>query len=174
MRGRILTSDGTIYDANPPPSSPTVCFRNLSDRLLSCVQVKVEWTKGDGGRWIMAEVPGTEKTYECDYVFLAMGFLGPQQDIGDQLKIKQDGRSNFEAVYGKFATSEPGVYAAGDCRRGQSLVVWAIAEGRGAAREIDRMLMGDTQVSPFYTTCTPTFLDLAPLALPHMIRGCVF
>jgi len=108
--------------------------------------VKVEWTKGEGGRWNMAEVPGTEKTYEADYVFLAMGFLGPQQDIGDQLKLEKDPRSNFKAEYGKFATSEEGVFAAGDCRRGQSLVVWAIAEGRGAAREIDRALMGDTQL----------------------------
>ena len=79
-------------------------------------------------------------------VLLAMGFLGPEDLLLGQLGVERDERSNVRADYGKFATSIPGVYSAGDMRRGQSLVVWAINEGRGAAREIDRYLMGETQI----------------------------
>ena len=79
-----------------------------------------------------------------DLVFLAMGFLGPEQTIAQKLGLETDPRSNFAAEYGKYATSMEGVFAAGDCRRGQSLVVWAINEGRQAARELDRYLMGST------------------------------
>lgn len=75
-----------------------------------------------------------------------MGFLGPESTLVEQLGLDQDARSNVRAEYGKFATSVPGVFAAGDMRRGQSLVVWAINEGRGAAREVDRFLMGATQL----------------------------
>ncbi len=73
-----------------------------------------------------------------------MGFLGPERYVAEQLGVELDRRSNYRAVHGKFATSVPGVFAAGDCRRGQSLVVWAINEGRGAARAIDQFLMGST------------------------------
>jgi glutamate synthase (NADPH/NADH) small chain len=72
------------------------------------------------------------------------GFVGPEQKILEDLAVERDPRSNAKADHGKFATSVPGVFAAGDCRRGQSLVVWAINEGRGAARECDRFLMGAT------------------------------
>ena len=75
-----------------------------------------------------------------------MGFLGPEHQISDPLGIAYDERSNYAAEYGKYATSVPGVFAAGDCRRGQSLVVRAINEGREAAREIDRHLMGETRL----------------------------
>jgi glutamate synthase (NADPH/NADH) small chain len=75
-----------------------------------------------------------------------MGFLGPEDIIAEQLKVERDERSNFKAEYGRFATNVPGVFAAGDCRRGQSLVVWAINEGRAAARECDRFLMGSTDL----------------------------
>lgn len=71
-----------------------------------------------------------------------MGFLGPEHYVSDALGIEYDQRSNYQADYGKYATSIKGVYAAGDCRRGQSLVVWGINEGRQAAEEIDRYLMG--------------------------------
>jgi NADPH-dependent glutamate synthase beta subunit-like oxidoreductase len=91
-------------------------------------------------------VEGSEVELECDYVFLAMGFLGPEQILAEQLAIEIDPRSNFKADYGKYATSMRGVFAAGDCRRGQSLIVWAINEGREAARECDRYLMGSTQL----------------------------
>jgi glutamate synthase (NADPH/NADH) small chain len=75
-----------------------------------------------------------------------MGFLGPEQPLLRDLGVDCDERSNVRAEYGRYATSVPGVFAAGDCRRGQSLVVWAIAEGRGAARECDRYLMGRTDL----------------------------
>jgi glutamate synthase (NADPH/NADH) small chain len=75
-----------------------------------------------------------------------MGFLGPEETLLSQLGVERDERSNAKAEYGKFATSVPGIFAAGDARRGQSLVVWAINEGRGAARECDRYLMGTTDL----------------------------
>ncbi|KAL7287833.1 hypothetical protein TKK_0017905 [Trichogramma kaykai] len=109
--------------------------------------VNVQWTKDEAGRWKMDEVPNSEKVYKCDLVLLAMGFLGPEKYVAEELSTKMDGRGNFETPAGKYATSIPGVYAAGDCRRGQSLVVWAITEGRQAAREVDLALMK--------TTCLP-------------------
>ena len=75
-----------------------------------------------------------------------MGFLGPEETVLTELGIERDPRSNAKAEYGKFSTNVPGIFAAGDCRRGQSLVVWAINEGRGAARECDRFLMGTTEL----------------------------
>ena len=91
-------------------------------------------------------LPGTEKRWEADLVLLAMGFLGPEHDASDPLGIEYDERSNYKAEYGRYQTSAEGVFAAGDCRRGQSLVVRAINEGREAAREIDLWLMGATQL----------------------------
>ena len=88
----------------------------------------------------------TEKVLPAQLVFLAMGFLGPEQALLKDLKLETDPRSNIKAEYGKFATSVKGVFAAGDCRRGQSLVVWAINEGRAVARECDRYLMGATDL----------------------------
>jgi glutamate synthase (NADPH/NADH) small chain len=75
-----------------------------------------------------------------------MGFLGPEQPLLKELSVVVDARTNIKAEYEKYATSLTGVFAAGDCRRGQSLVVWAINEGRGAARECDRFLMGYTDL----------------------------
>jgi glutamate synthase (NADPH/NADH) small chain len=75
-----------------------------------------------------------------------MGFLGPEDYLLQSLGIERDQRSNVNAQYGKYHTSIPGVFAAGDCRRGQSLVVWAFNEGREAARECDRYLMGSTKL----------------------------
>ena len=92
------------------------------------------------------EVPGTEKTRPAQLVLLAMGFLGPEQALLKDLNVEVDGRSNVKAEHKKYATSLKGVFAAGDCRRGQSLVVWAINERRGAARECDRYLMGSTDL----------------------------
>ncbi len=108
--------------------------------------VQVEWAKGDNGRPFPKEIPGTEKVSPAELVLLAMGFLGPEDTVLEQLDIERDERSNARAEHGKFATSVEGVFAAGDMRRGQSLVVWAINEGRGAARECDRYLMGSTNL----------------------------
>ena len=92
----------------------------------------------------MREVPGSEQVLPAQLVLLAMGFLGPEDQLLQKLGVERDPRSNAKAEYGKYATSLPGVFAAGDMRRGQSLIVWAINEGRGAARECDRYLMGET------------------------------
>jgi glutamate synthase (NADPH/NADH) small chain len=105
--------------------------------------VRVEWAR-DNGRIIPKDVPGTEMVFPAQLVLLAMGFLGPENQLLDQLGVEKDARTNARAEHGKFATSVPGIFAAGDMRRGQSLVVWAINEGRGAARECDRYLMGET------------------------------
>ncbi len=107
--------------------------------------VRVQWIKNNG-KMVMQEVPGSEQDWPADLIFLAMGFLGPEETLGKAMQLETDARSNFKAEYGRFATSLEGVFAAGDCRRGQSLVVWAINEGRGAARECDRFLMGQTNL----------------------------
>jgi NAD(P)H-dependent glutamate synthase small subunit len=93
------------------------------------------------------EIPGTEKEYKADLIFLSMGFLGPEHYFIKDLDIELDERSNFKAEYGKYKTSVAKIFTAGDCRRRQSLVVRAINEGREAAREIDRELMGSTQLT---------------------------
>ncbi|MEK9870642.1 MAG: glutamate synthase subunit beta [Gammaproteobacteria bacterium] len=94
----------------------------------------------------LQEVPGTEKTWEADLILLSMGFLQPEHYINEALAMDVDERGNFRATKEDFRTSIPKVYAAADCRRGQDLVVRAINEGREAAREIDRDLMGSTQL----------------------------
>ena len=88
------------------------------------------------------EIPGTIRFWKADLVLLSMGFLGPEHYLAEALGLKLDQRSNYRAQYRKFCTSRPGVFAAGDCRRGQSLVVRAIDEGRLVADEIDRFLLG--------------------------------
>ena len=92
------------------------------------------------------DVPGSEREWPADLVLLAMGFLGPEHEVSEPLGLRCDQRSNYQADYGRYQTSVEKVFAAGDCRRGQSLVVWAINEGREAAREIDRHLMGGTEL----------------------------
>jgi glutamate synthase (NADPH/NADH) small chain len=108
--------------------------------------VQVQWEKNEKGQFIPKHIPGTEKVIPAQLVLLAMGFLGPEQPLLDALGLERDVRSNVKADYGKYNTSIPGVFAAGDCRRGQSLVVWAFNEGRGVARECDRYLMGSTDL----------------------------
>jgi glutamate synthase (NADPH/NADH) small chain len=114
--------------------------------LTGVVTVNIRWDKNEQGAYVPVEQPGSEKQHPAELVLLAMGFLGPEQALLKDLKVETDARSNVKADYGKYATSVPGVFAAGDARRGQSLVVWAINEGRGAARECDRWLMGSTQL----------------------------
>jgi glutamate synthase (NADPH) small chain len=106
--------------------------------------VDVLWERSDKGMFVPKQVPGTERVLPAQLVLLAMGFLGPEDAIAQQLNVTRDERSNYKADYGKYATNIPGLFSAGDCRRGQSLVVWAINEGREAARECDRYLMGAT------------------------------
>jgi glutamate synthase (NADPH/NADH) small chain len=108
--------------------------------------VEIEWKKDEKGQFKMVEKAGTEKVWPAQLVLLALGFLGPEDTVLKGLGVEQDARSNAKAEHGKFATNIKGVFAAGDMRRGQSLVVWAINEGRGAARECDRYLMGHTEL----------------------------
>ncbi len=108
--------------------------------------VRLEWKKGDNGRPQMIEIPGSEFEIDCDLVLLALGFLGPEREgpVGD-LGLKLDERSNVVAD-ANYMSSVPGVFACGDMRRGQSLVVWAIWEGRECARGVDAFLMGQTDL----------------------------
>lgn len=105
--------------------------------------VRVEWKQIDGRR-VPAEVAGSERVIPADLVLLALGFAGPEPDLPEQLGLERDERTNVKAELGDFRTNVEGVFAAGDMRRGQSLVVWAMHEGRQAAREVDRYLMGST------------------------------
>ena len=114
--------------------------------LQSVHLVQIKWDKNEKGQFIPVDVPGTDRIVPAQLVLLAMGFLGPEQPLLDGLGVERDPRSNIKAEHGKYATSIPKVFAAGDCRRGQSLVVWAFNEGRGAARECDRFLMGATDL----------------------------
>jgi len=109
--------------------------------------VRVEWAKGADGRMAMREMAGSEFELKADLVLLAMGFLGPvRKGLLEQLGVKLDGRGNVAADTESYRTSVPKVFAAGDARRGQSLVVWAIREGRQAARAVDHFLMGRTDL----------------------------
>ncbi len=108
--------------------------------------VQVEWTRNEQGQFIPKHVPGTEKVLPAQLVLLAMGFLGPEPALLESLGIERDPRTNVKAEFEKYHTNVPGVFACGDCRRGQSLVVWAFNEGRGAARECDRFLAGRTNL----------------------------
>ncbi len=107
---------------------------------------KVDWSKPQKGGAPFSPVEGSEITYDADLVLLAMGFLGPESPVAEQLGVELDPRSNYKAEHEHFTTNVEGVFAAGDCRRGQSLIVWAINEGRGVARECDRFLMKETSL----------------------------
>jgi glutamate synthase (NADPH/NADH) small chain len=108
--------------------------------------VQIQWERNDKGQFVPNELAGTEQVHPAQLVLLAMGFLGPEQPLLDELGLQRDARTNIKADFEKYATNLKGVFAAGDCRRGQSLVVWAFNEGRGAARECDRYLMGYTDL----------------------------
>ena len=112
--------------------------------LKAIKTVQVDWSRPSPQGAPFSVIEGSEKEWPADLCFLALGFRGPEQVIAEQLALETDKRSNFKAEYGRYATNVPGVFAAGDCRRGQSLIVWAINEGREAARECDRYLMGTT------------------------------
>jgi len=106
--------------------------------------VDITWERNDKGQMFPQEIAGSEKVIPADIVLIAMGFMGPEGGLIEQFGLEQDNRSNIAAEYDKFATSKPGVFAAGDGRRGQSLIVWAIDEGRRCAREVDTYLMGSS------------------------------
>lgn len=114
-------------------------------KAIRCI--KVDWTKDDTGNWVMSEVEGSEFELPADRVFLAMGFVHPvHEGMLEELGVERDGRGNVQADTQNYSTSIDKVFAAGDMRRGQSLVVWAIREGRQCARAVDEFLMGTSDL----------------------------
>jgi glutamate synthase (NADPH/NADH) small chain len=136
------------YGADPRIYLTTVkkFIGDAHGHVKELVTVEIDWQKNEKGQFVPKEVPGTERTRPAQLVLLAMGFLGPEQPLLEALGIERDARTNVKADFEKYTTNVKGVFAAGDCRRGQSLVVWAFNEGRGVARECDRYLMGKTNL----------------------------
>ena len=114
--------------------------------LKALITCEVEWVFKKGERPELRELPGTDKTWPCELVLLALGFTGPGSTITEKLGVETDFRTNVKATTKDFKTNIPGVFAAGDIRRGQSLIVWAISEGRQAAYHIDNHLMGSSDL----------------------------
>ena len=113
-------------------------------QLKALKTVEVEWTFKQGERPELKEVLNSEKTWDCDLVLLALGFTGAEKTLADQLGLDMDFRTNIKATTKDYVTNVPGIFAAGDMRRGQSLIVWAISEGRQAAHHVDSYLMGSS------------------------------
>lgn len=135
--------EATQRDGKDPREYCILSKEFISDGLGNLAGIKtvnVAWEKDPSGRFQMTEIAGSEKVWKADLITLSMGFLGPEQTAIEMMDLEKDERSNIRATYGEFSTSIKGVFAAGDCRRGQSLVVWAINEGRGAAKVIDQYL----------------------------------
>ncbi len=114
--------------------------------LTGLITAEVEWTHKPGERPNLKEVPGTEKQWKCELALLALGFTGSETTIADQLGLEMDPRTNVKASIDNYMTNVPGVFVAGDQRRGQSLIVWAISEGRQAAHHVDAYLMGSSNL----------------------------
>lgn len=114
--------------------------------LKGLITAEVEWIHKPGDRPQLREVPGTEKEWECDMAFLALGFTGSEPTIPEQLGLEMDARTNIKASIDNYMSNVPGVFVAGDMRRGQSLIVWAISEGRQAAHYVDKYLMGSSDL----------------------------
>ena len=119
--------------------------KDKNGKLKAVKIVKLSWEKDPAtGRTVMEEGPGTEKTIPCELLLIAAGFLGSQKYVSEAFGVELDGRTNVKTEAGHYRTNVEKVFAAGDMHRGQSLVVWGVAEGRGAAREVDEYLMGYT------------------------------
>ncbi|QLG45947.1 glutamate synthase subunit beta [Costertonia aggregata] len=112
--------------------------------LKGLITSEVEWIRQPGQRPILKEIEGTEKEWKCELALLAMGFTGSEMTIAEQLGLEADTRTNIKASESNYMTNVPGVFVAGDQRRGQSLIVWAISEGRQAAYHVDKFLMGES------------------------------
>jgi glutamate synthase (NADPH/NADH) small chain len=122
-------------------------FEGSNGKVEKLVAVRVEWQQAPDGQMKMAEVAGSEFALKADLVLLAMGFVSPaQKGLLDGLGVKRDARNNVDANTDQYRTSVDKVFAAGDMRRGQSLVVWAIREGRQCARAVDEFLMGASEL----------------------------
>jgi glutamate synthase (NADPH/NADH) small chain len=121
-------------------------IKDKEGKLIALKTINVQWKVIPGKKPKLIEIAGTEKTWPCDLALLALGFTGPESTLADKLGIDRDGRSNYKAIYGKYQTNIPNIFTAGDMRRGQSLIVWAISEGREAARQVDIYLMGKSEL----------------------------
>jgi glutamate synthase (NADPH/NADH) small chain len=141
LRSSSSHEEGVIRDW----SINTKRFLGENGRVTELEAVRLEWSQGNNGRPQMKEVPGSEFRLKTELVLLALGFLGPEQGPIAELGLKTDERSNVAADE-NYMSSVPGVFACGDARRGQSLVVWAIWEGRECARGVDKYLMGRTDL----------------------------
>ena len=144
----LRTSSAHEEGGNRDWSISTTKFSGENGKVTKLHGVRVAFSDPDaGGRRTMQEIPGTEFDLEVDMVLLALGFVNPQKEgLLEQLGVELDGRSNVKADTKTYLTSVPNVFACGDTRRGQSLIVWAIAEGRDAARSVDSYLMGASQL----------------------------
>ena len=120
--------------------------KDTNGKLIALKTVNVEWKMVLGEKPELIEIAGTEKTWPCDLALLALGFTGPESTLADKLGLNTDARSNYKATYGKYQTNVSNIFTAGDMRRGQSLIVWAISEGREAARQVDIFLMGRSEL----------------------------
>jgi glutamate synthase (NADPH) small chain len=121
-------------------------IKDKNNKLIALKTVNVEWKMTPGELPQLVEVEGSEKIWPCDLALLALGFTGPESTLAAKLGIEKDVRSNYKANYGKYQTNVPNIFTAGDMRRGQSLIVWAISEGREAARQVDLYLMGKSEL----------------------------
>jgi glutamate synthase (NADPH) small chain len=118
-------------------------FEGADGQVQKLIAARVAWQKDSNAQMVMREIPGSEFEMKADLVLLAMGFVGPiHGGLIDSLRVTKDQRGNVAADTDTYRTSLPKVFAAGDMRRGQSLVVWAIREGRQCARAVDEFLMG--------------------------------
>lgn len=120
--------------------------KDTNGKLIALKTINVEWKMVLGEKPELIEIAGTEKTWPCDLALLALGFTGPESTLADKLGLNTDARSNYKATYGKYQTNVSNIFTAGDMRRGQSLIVWAISEGREAARQVDIFLMGKSEL----------------------------
>lgn len=144
---RLRTSTSHKEGAERVFSISTKHFNgDKNGNLKSLVTSEVVWEKVPGQRPVLKEVEGSEKEWECDLVLLALGFTGSETTIADQLGLKMDPRTNINASPLNYKTNVPGIFVAGDQRRGQSLIVWAISEGRQAAHHVDTFLMGQSNL----------------------------
>ena len=144
---RLRTSSSHKEGVNRQFSISTKKFlKNDEGKLKGLVTSEVEWVIKPGERPQLKEVPGTEKEWPCDLVLLALGFLGSEKSLAEQFGVEMDERTNIKASEANYQTNLPKVFTAGDMRRGQSLIVWAISEGRQAAHHVDKFLMGKSDL----------------------------
>lgn len=139
----VFGSDPRIYE-----TTVKEFIKDNKGDLKQVKIVKLNWQKDEKtGRMQMSEIPGSEQILDVDLVFIAAGFLGSEEYVTKEFAVKCTDRTNVQTKQGEYSTSQKGIFTAGDMHRGQSLVVWAIREGREAAREVDKDLMGYTNLN---------------------------